>query len=585
MKRDFLQNDRFGSWRKWIFADIICFAIILIVAFGFCSAYFSNKLQISGNATLGHLDVMYCQNSTGTTSSQYVYGSINGGSSVALNTVNTMIAPGDTLKIQGYAVNTSNVDVFVLGRLEINFTNPNSVSEQDVVWYNIATGTPLYVERGLFQVGASVLYESGVSGDKQQINASYTFSGDKFINGYTIDSVVFELVGHQAEFINFANEFDMDVSYNSYITVSGGKNVYNENSKKLACHLITGRRRDVWKDSDANANGVISDLETDDTGAYLINSCADWMLLCKLSNTQANTQNKIFKLNCYLDFDNNTTQKVFGSFYGDFDGQGYTISNINLTREYCLFRDVRNSNITNLGVDSIKGTFSTSSTSCAFGGIAQFLYQGKIENCFVIGASAYDSSIEYDINITATNSSADCRIGGIVGNIRGDNSSSEATAIVSNCYAKINLKCNVGTVGGITGSTYPRVSKNEFCYFEGKVSGAEAGAIVGTNQTFGTIENCVANVKGITFTYTGNNVINGHTSSSTSDTGTINCAYIRNNAVTKVGLNQTVETVVQTDFYSIGKLRDLFGWDTSVWSDDIYHTSKGMPVLKAFYNF
>ena len=585
MKRYLLQNDRFGGWRKWIFADIICFAIILIVAFGFCSAYFSSKLQISGNSSLGHLDVMYCQNSTSTTNSQYVYGSINGGSPVTLNTINTMIAPGDTLKIQGYAVNTSNVDVFVLGRLEIKFTNQNSVSEQEVVWYNIATGTPLYVERGLFQVGASVLYEAGVSGDRQQINASYTFSGDKFINGYTIDSVIFELVGHQAEFINFANEFDMDASYNSYITVSGGKNVYNENSKKLVCHLITGRRRDVWKDSDVNANGVISDLETDDTGAYLINSCADWMILCKLSNTQANTQNKTFKLNCYLDFNNNTTQKELEKFYGDFDGQGYTISNINLTNEHSLFSSVYNSNITNLGVDSIKGTFSTSNTSCAFGGIVRFLYQGKIENCFVKGASAYDSSINYDINITASNSSADCRVGGIVANIRGDNSSSNATAIVSNCYAKINLKCNVGTVGGITGNAYPSVTKNEFCYFEGKVSGAEAGAIVGRNQMYGTIENCVANVKEIVFTYSGNNVINGNMSSSSSDTKTINCAYIRNNAVTKVGLNQTTETVKQTDFYSIGKLRDLFGWATSVWNDDIYHTSKGSPVLKVFYNF
>lgn len=585
MKRDLLQNNRFGSWRRIIFADLICFAIILIAIFGFCYAYFSNKVQIDGNTNMGSLDIMYCQNSTDTTGSSTIYGSINGDSTVDLNTASSIITPGDTLKIQGYAVNTSNVDVFVLGRLEVNFTNQNSVSEKDVIWYNISSGTPLYVEKGLFQVGASVLYASGIFGDKQQINASYTFTGDKFVSGYSITSVKFELYGHQAMYLDFAKEFDMDSSYNSYITASGGKNVYNDSSKKLVCHLITGRRRDVWKAGDANADGVLSDLETDSTGAYLINSCADWIIFKKLATTQSNTQNKTFKLNCYLDFNNDTTAKYISNFYGNFDGQGYTISNVNTTNEYCLFSEGYNASISNLGVDGVKCVISASSTTLYFGGIVRNLYQGKVENCFVVGASAYDSSIDYDVNITVS-SSADCGVGGIVGSLRGDNASSSATAIVSNCYAKINIKCNAGSVGGITGYSYTNLTKTEFCYFEGKISGNYAGAIVGRNNTQGTIENCVAKVKSFTAASTRNNVINGFTTgASGDDTNTINCAYIKDGTVTKVGENQTAETVKQTDFYSIGKLRDLFGWDTSVWNNDVYHTASGMPVIKVFYNF
>ena len=74
-----------------------------------------------------------------------------------------------------------------------------------------------------------------------------------------------------------------------------------------------------------------------------------------------------------------------------------------------------------------------------------------------------------------------------------------------------------------------------------------------------------------------------------------NLAYINNtglssgsedyNKVVKVGGEQTDMNLTIDTFHSSGALRDAFGWDTSIWSTDIYSGTNGLPVLRAFYNF
>lgn len=196
MRRGILQDKHSIGWRKIIFADLICLVIVVTLSFGLCYAYFSDRADMEGSSTMGVLKVMYCKNSTDTIGSASVFGSIGGDTAQELSSI-AYVAPGSTLAIKGYAVNSSNFDIFVLGRLEIVITTPSEQTETEVVWYNIQNGQELYVERGRFQVGASVLYAHGVSGDKQEINAVYTFDGDKYINGYSIQSVTFEVLGHQ----------------------------------------------------------------------------------------------------------------------------------------------------------------------------------------------------------------------------------------------------------------------------------------------------------------------------------------------------------------------------------------------------
>lgn len=575
MRTNLLQDKHSRSRRKLIFVEVICLAIVAMLSFGLCYAYFSGSVTLSGTPRMGVLEVMYCKNSTDTTGSAAIYGSINNGTASDLSTIR-YVAPGEKLAIKGYAVNSSNIDVFVLGRLEVVATTPNGNTETEVVWYNISNGQELYVEQGRFQVGASVLYANGGTGDRQEINASYTFDGDKYTNGYSITSVKFELLGHQAEHLDFASDMDLDTRYNSYITKSGGKNVYNDNSKKLVCHYITGRMLDVWKTSDANANGVLGDLSVDSSGAYLINNCAEWMIFKKVAQTQSNTQNKKFKLNCYLDFNNTTTAINVATFYGEFDGNGYTLSNINASigqGSWGIFGTTHNATISNLGVDGLKVNFTASgSTGAKIGGIVGSQNQGTTSNCFVIGASVYNSSVTYDISVPNT-VTTDCYVGGIVGNLLGDNSTSTASALVANCYAVLNISASGGYNGGIVGREYPSLCKIDKCYFSGKIGSAKYSAGICGEVSTSSVENCYGIFEEFVTTNTSSN------------NGLVNCAYQKNGTISKLGVNQTTEEVNQSTFKSVGKLRDAFGWDTTVWADDIYHSTQGLPVLRVFYNF
>lgn len=574
MRRNLLQGNNY-SWGKAIFANLICFAVVLIFSFGLCYAYFSERLEISGGSNLGVMHVMYCRSLADTAGTSVIFGSINGGTAQDISSID--IAPGDTLAIKGYAVNNGNIDVFVLGRLEVVATDANNETETEVVWYNISNGQSLYVEKGRFQVGASVLYSNGNLGDKQEINASYVFEGDRYINGYDISSVKFELFGYQAEFLDFSGDFDLDKRYDLYVTMSGNKKVYSEDSKKLVCHYITGRMLDVWKTADASATGLLSDLTTDNLGAYLINNCADWMMFKQIAQTQSNTQGKTFKLNCYLDFNNTTTAINLTDFYGNFDGQGYTISNVSATANgnWAVLGATHNSNIENLGVDGLK--ISVTQSGCVAGVVA-IQNQGRVSNCFVIGASVYGST-GYDLVAPSAIATGLC-VGGVVGRAVGDNSSM-VTAIVSNCYAILSINAETGRCGGIVGQEYATLCKVENCYFKGEIGNSNSGGgICGDAGTYGTVENCYAVLDEFASTNSSNNVAGND-----SITNTINCAYHKAGITAKVGQNQTEQIIDEATFKSVGKLRDAFGWATSIWSTDIYHSTNGLPVLRVFYNF
>ena len=172
-------------------------------------------------------------------------------------------------------------------------------------------------------------------------------------------------------------------------------------------------------------------------------------------------------------------------YMGTFDGNGYTISGLNVTGDFQyagLFGVVKDGTIKNL---TVAGNVSPSIIQCGAGGIVgRASDAAKIENC------------SNHCSVTGRNSSI---IGGISGyNVDG--------AKIIDCY-------NVGTIsgtfaqgaGGIAGHNSGTISN---CYNVGTVSGHTVGEIVGNN--FDTVENCYyldsAELKAVGKNFTNGNI-------------------------------------------------------------------------------
>lgn len=567
-------------WQKIFFADVICFLLVAILSVGVCYSYFSDKKEVSGTTSTAVVSVDYRTNPTDENSStSQIYAQLNDGSTTVISSSN-LISPGDNITIKGYAVNTSNVDVYVLARLEI-ITNKDT----EVVWFNIENNDVLYVEKGLFQVGASVLSV----GSSKELSFTYTFEGERYTNEYSIQNIELTLCAHQKDYLDLAKD------YNNYTAVNG----YSKDSI-YATHYITGRKRDVFTAEDAVVeNLTLDDLEKDSGGNYLINSCKDWMIFREynpISNIGVS-----FKLNCYLDFNNTTTPINISNLYNNFDGQGYTINNYNGST--ALFSQLHSIIFSNFGVDGAKIQDNyNESGEYALGVLISYSNNSNVNNCFVVGASKYDNSVQQDLELTLGENVLEARIGGLIGKI--ENSSSIS---INNCYTVLDMQVNVNStsgevfVGGIDGAIYNSSNTIQNCYFNGDINIAKnstsnvfAGLISGNTLSSSSIDNCFA----ITNSFEGvshnsnleimlGNVANG----SVND----NLAYINNtgltdisaeyNSVIKVGQNQTDKNITENTFHSIGNINRCFGWDTNVWGSDIYTGLNSLPILRVFYNF
>lgn len=152
-------------------------------------------------------------------------------------------------------------------------------------------------------------------------------------------------------------------------------------------------------------------------------------------------------------------------YTGTFDGQGHTISGLNVTGEFVyagLFGTVKDGTIKSL---TVAGKVSPSNSQCIVGGIVGYASNAVIKNC-------------------SNHCSVTGRTTSIIGGIAGFNSS----GAIIDCY-------NVGTIsginyaeaiGGIVGSNSGTISN---CYNVGTVSNdTSVGEIAGHNSD--TVENC-----------------------------------------------------------------------------------------------
>ena len=191
---------------------------------------------------------------------------------------------------------------------------------------------------------------------------------------------------------------------------------------------------------------------------------------------------KCYKLTTDITLQNEWTPiGAYGeAFSGTFDGDGHTVSNMNVSDGEGFFKATTGT-VKNLNV-----TGSVTSSSEYAGGIAGKA-SGVFENCSFSGDVAGGSNIQYigglvgyyqsstmnnchtDGNITSAN-------GGYVGGLIGWASSYNSNYIASNCHSTCNITGGTES-GGLIGGLHGAISN---CYATGKISGAVyVGGLIG----------------------------------------------------------------------------------------------------------
>ena len=222
---------------------------------------------------------------------------------------------------------------------------------------------------------------------------------------------------------------------------------------------------------------------------YLIEDFADLQNLSEYVYTGGNTSGKYFELTNDIDMKNQTfipigTIKSGTTYYfkGNFNGNGYTIKNLNIVNnstyaqgDLGLFGYLEGT-VENLSIDG--GSVYLSNTDKSAGGIVGSTYKNaKVQYCYNFSTKVYTPTNNYSYTL-----------GGIVGY------SASADSTISCCYNQATIDNNgLGTVraGGIVGYGQGTIDQ---CFNMGTITSGTtntttsfAGGITGEN---GTISNC-----------------------------------------------------------------------------------------------
>lgn len=271
---------------------------------------------------------------------------------------------------------------------------------------------------------------------------------------------------------------------------------------------------DVEYDTEVtNARKILDLAKTEGTGNdatayhYTIDTPEQLAALSTLANadavitgsTNAKYSKANYKLSGNIDLKNKPWTPIgteeANSFKGTFEGNGYHISNLNVsTAPAGLFGYLYGGTVRNLRVS---GNVITSGNYA--GGIAGRSNNSTIENCifngdvkggsYVGGIAGINNGDNSQIagcytkgNVTATNSYA----GGIVGENNGSN-----TVIIKNCYSQAEITVTDGYAGGIAGNNAASGIVSN-CYATGIISGQQkVGGIAGYNY-MSTVNGCFA---------------------------------------------------------------------------------------------
>lgn len=248
-------------------------------------------------------------------------------------------------------------------------------------------------------------------------------------------------------------------------------------------------------------------------------------------------------------------------FNGNYDGQGYSISNIYINKTTicaALFGWTENAEIKNTNIIDIN-------ISCPLysAGIIGVAYSSTVINC---SSSGY---------ITSTNSTPHCA--GIVGVVVGD-------CKILNSYSSVTIDGNAA-LGGITNLSTGFL-EIENCYFTGIITGnTKIGGIIGQNHLpeHVTIRNCYVKASITSGAPELSGVIIGDNKNST----ITSCVYQDNGSLQGVGTESQISDLPESSILALSesemKMADSYinlGWDlNTMWLLDDTSINNGYPYL------
>lgn len=540
---------------------ILVLSLSLGAGFGVCYAYFSAKVEASGTVAMGKLTVDYYNESGSSLASNLIVYSERD-SSQNLLAENGTVMPGDILHIKGQIKNPNvdnAIDCYTLIRVQATKTYSSSgtdVSYKDISYYTL-NGTQVVAEASGRYNTAPTLLEVG---DSVSLDLKYELLGKEVDNSYSKKDVelVLTLMAYQTSMIE----------ENTYSHSGANVSIYGSVGLQ-ATHTLIGHEIDVWGDNNTASTSLTG--SGTEASPYLISSIND-LLYFKNSCMGASSSGKHYKMTKHLDL-NNKSWSAMSGFCGVFDGDGYSILNLNITTgssNYAFFGDVNGATIKNLTIKNVKIDVDYSGTSEI--NVAPLVAYSQnndscILNCGVIGSSAVSTHI--DVNCT---SSSRVSVGGLIATHK----QSSSNVVIENCYSMVNISTTGSSanfiVGGIcsrsTQSSSSAIKTVKNCYFIGSISTTSTntsnsfGLIVGYADTNSLkLENCFAISTSNYTLIANNNMLNSN----------VNNAYINSasqTTFTRVGEIKTAHSLLRDGIKDIANLRDEMGWSLSDWDVD-----------------
>lgn len=344
-----------------------------------------------------------------------------------------------------------------------------NINGGDYLYYNLYTNSALDGKNSQDKRGYTITPPSGVTLNFGSPANSYDVSGISYYTYSNYGSTNYSLIAYEDimycasdQRIEFTVSAPLGYVVNSSVTASAGTLSENEGTYEL---LTTN------SDCIISATAELTEWVGEGTGTeddpYLVKTCDDLRWIASYTNAENSNHytGKYFKLvnNIVFDGTENNYTAIGNSnsnyFSGTFDGQGHTISGINIKANgrQGLFGTLSGGTIKNLTLSSSQIKLENNSSA---GGIVAYIKKGAttstIENCHV----TEDVSIE-------TKGHA----GGITGYVY------SGTTLIKGCTsaAAIHLKANLG-IGGIAG----------YCGYNGTTVGDASNITISDCLYYGT---------------------------------------------------------------------------------------------------
>lgn len=366
-----------------------------------------------------------------------------------------------------------------------------NINGGDYLYYNLYTNSALDGKNSQDKRGYTITLPSGVTLNFGSPANSYDVSGISYYTYSNYGSTNYSLIAYEGlmycasdQRIEFTFSAPLGYVVNSSVTASAGTLSENEGTYEL---LTTN------SDCIISATAELTEWVGEGTGTeanpYLIKTCDDlrWMACYTNAENSNHYTGKYFKLANNIVFDgteNNYTtigNSASRPFSGTLDGQGYTISGINISADgnQGLFGAVRNGTIKNV---KLSNSTITSTSSASVGGIVANVSRYSLDDFPTQLVTTENCHVANDVALQAGNN-----VGGILGN--GNTNTGGVTIKGCTSGASLVTTGNDAGVGGIigscgfdqtsaTGNLY--VTIQDCLYYGNAVSGNRKGGIIGT---------------------------------------------------------------------------------------------------------